>query len=204
LRRRILLTFLLLVVMLTAVMLSKWPRSDATLNPALTEARARWESQGASHYRMTLVTSALPSPPTALELTVRDGEIVQERIISCENPSAEYPAEWCEPTQRYYTSRGRYTIEQLFETADICTQRTLISMSRCPAYISPAFHGFTSVEAMSEAIQTCQSYLRSVDTICAVSYDPASGYPAEIWALVYRVFNGSSSISVRAFEIIVR
>jgi hypothetical protein len=201
LRRRIVLAFFLLAVMLTAVTLSKSTRSGDTLDPALTSARALWNERGSPNYRMTLVTSALPSPPTVLELTIQEGEIVQESIIPCDNPSEAYPEDWCEPTRLYYTWRGRYTIEQLFETARTCTSRTLISISHCPAYVAPEFYGFASAPAMFEAARTCQAYLQHSDSLCAVRYDATYGYPAQISHLTPGLIHDGGTVEVRAFEI---
>jgi hypothetical protein len=97
---------------------------------------------------------------------------------------------------------GRYTIEELFATADVCTHRTQAIINQCPAYSSGEFRGFSSAEDMVDAIGACETYLQSEDVLCAVIYDPTYGYPREISHYMYAVLDGGSTISVKEFEII--
>ncbi len=162
--------------------------------------RALWNSAGIQNYQMRLVTLALPVPAIGLDLTVQKGEIVQQSIIACENPSAEYPESACETISRYYSNMGRYTVDQLFDFADECLRKTQIAIAHCPAFAADKLQRFSNYDDIFSMAHACQHYLESSDLLCSVNYDTHYGYPNAISTYAPNVMDGSIMITVKEFQ----
>lgn len=164
--------------------------------------REQWNTSGVNHYRMTILTVALPIPPIALDLTIQDDQILEERILNCDENFENYSASNCDSIQRYHPELGRYTIAELFGIADDGIRTTLTSLEKCPLFQRRDFAWFTSVEAMMDAVQTCSDYLDGSDRLTAVEYDPDYGYPITITRYIPEVMDGFSSITIEQFQVI--
>jgi hypothetical protein len=183
------------ITIVLKVTVNHTPNTNTLLDP-----HTRWQSQNIQDYQMTIIVNALPAPPAALDLVIRNGEIVAETILACEQPSEEYPERWCEPTRDYYAYMARLTIDDLFETAEQCLEQTRLALSECP-YIAADFQGFEDKEEMYQAAESCQTYLRgSPDTLCAVQYNDVYGNPQEISLYFSNTFHPRGAISVRDFQ----
>jgi hypothetical protein len=188
----------ILAVLLTVMIIVVVVRSN--IKP-LTQ-RDFWKAKGISSYQMRVDTVALPSPPVGLDLTIRGGEITNQSIIACDNPSEEYPESLCDTIKRYYSWVGRYTIEQLFDTAQECIRKTQTSFAVCPAVNASEFSAFSTSEDMVNTANACRSYLQGLDSLCTVQYDSDYGYPNHISFYNPNVFDGYSTITVNDFHVI--
>jgi hypothetical protein len=178
----------------------------STVQPTATPSyRDLWNERGAHSYRIIVDTFAPPIPPIGMELTVQDGEVIKQSIIACDNPSEKYPAHNCAPIRQYYPHWGVRTIEELLDSADSCIAQTRISMSKCPAFSNAGFDRFTSSEAMFDAARTCETYLgksETMDTLCAVEYEPYFGYPKTLFFYVPGVDDGLGLTTISEFHIL--
>jgi hypothetical protein len=163
--------------------------------------RELWDSWGASKYVMVIETIALPQPPVGLELTIEDGEISNRSIIACDNPSGDYPAHYCETIQQYYSWVGNYTVEELFETADMCLAQTRTSLSKCSSSVTNGFDDFPDAERMLDTVRQCEVEFEDTDYFCAVKYHPHFGYPRDISIYNPSLLHGFTSITVKSLTI---
>lgn len=161
-----------------------------------------WSSKGISSYRIDVTTLALPVLPIGRSLFIQDGKITQDNIISCESPSTEHPAHYCDTIRRYYSGTGQYTLEELFDIADQCTRRTQNIIVICPAFHTSHFQGFSSSDELFDAAKTCEKYLQSSDVLCFVEYDVDYGYPKTIAQYMPQVLDGWVVISVKDFQVV--
>ena len=195
------LKFLWTVVLATAViMLLALLQLAGDSDTNLASRRARWNERRVSDYLLKIVTIALPAPPIGLELTIRSGQIVSERIIACDTPSDEFPADLCAPIRRYYSQMGHYTVDQLFDLADDATSRTQRSLAKCQAFPMQGFHGFSNWDDLWEAAQLCQSVLQISDVLTSVEYGTDYGYPRKISRYIPQVMDGFFSIEIKEFH----
>jgi hypothetical protein len=148
-----------------------------------------------------LVDRRLPQPPVAQALTIQDGEVTKHSIIACDNPSKEYPENLCEPISYYYRTLGIYTIEELFEIADVCLSQTRVSISKCSTTVADEFQDFPNAKVMFDTLKTCEAEFEYQDSFCAVEYDPYYGYPKDIFLHYLSFEDGYSTIIVKSFQI---
>ncbi len=192
--------FSLVLLIAVAAALLFLPALQQIGDPVSRDQRALWNENGSPDYQIRLLTVAPPAPPIGLELTVQGGQITQERILACDSPSDEYPADLCEPIRVYYGWMGRYTINQLFELADNGTWRTRNSMAKCAAFTIQNFQGFSSSDELGQAACLCQTDLQSSDLLASVEYDPIYGYPSRIMNYIRQVMDGGLSVEVQAYR----
>jgi hypothetical protein len=168
-----------------------------------------WNSRGGRNYEMIVEVLALPVPPVAQALTIKDGEIVKNSIVACDNPSEEYPAWACEPVKTYYASNGLYTIDELFDMADFGLTNTRKFMRKCRAAGRTMFQDFPNSDVMFAMAKTCdadlQGMIRRADVqlvvLTAVEYDSYYGYPVKITSYTPDAADGMSIIMVKNFRL---
>lgn len=212
-RKRYILPMLLLVMLIIAMILILTRLlpfdflSPTALPPPtnfLVNERSKWLSHNINNYRMTNVTFGAPAPPAALDLVIRGGEIVEETIIACENPSEEYPARLCEPTRNHYSYLARKTIEDVFEFAESCVARMQTDLASCP-YLPNDFLYFEDRDTMSQVVNDCFDYFNEPYLqlwVCTMQFDEVYGYPKEMSYYITSIVDGLGSVSIRDFQII--
>ena len=171
------------LVIISALMMLCSSSSVQDVPKNLADYRTLWNAQGVEYYRMELETILFPQPPVGLELVVRENEIVNSTIIACDNPSEAYPARLCEPIRRYYSWVGRFTIDELFDMADVCIQETRVWFSTCPLFADTEFHDYTDFGALVGTARECLTALPqdgNYVSLCAVSFNSDYGYPNAI------------------------
>lgn len=173
---------------------------DRTPDPDLSDDHSIWLDQTTNHYQMNVEAFAPPVPPVALRLTVRDGEIINESIIACDQPTEEHPARLCEPVRTWYTYMARYTIEELFAWAESCIIKTRQTLYKCPD-APDGFRRFDDPSEMFQVARSCEAYVQGFsDALCTVLYHPFYGYPEEITSLIPGVSDGVGVISIHDFQ----
>lgn len=202
-KRRLIIKIAVLMVMGTAVVVTVLlTRSAQKLEPVHSEYRSLWLERGSSNYQITVVTTALPSPPIGLKLTIQDRAIIQQSIIACDNPSEDYPASYCEPISLYYSEMGKHTVDDLFDQADECRRRTQMSLATCPAFTVGEFQGFSTTDELFTVIEGCREYFQPSAQLCAVEYEPYYGYPEIISQYTHGVSDGWGSIVVEELQLL--
>lgn len=209
--RPLLLLFSFLVIAAAIAVISLRTRiidnivATSTLIPATSTMapshRDLWNSRGSNNYEIIIEAVALPQPPVGVKLIIQNGEISNRSIIACDNPSAEYPTRLCEPIRQYYSSVGDYTIEELFDVADTCLNRTRASISKCSSTKIDELNDFIGIDEMFNAVKACDIEFQFPDSFCVVKYDPYYGYPRDISSYYPYFEDGFSSINVKSFQI---
>ncbi len=194
---RLVFSLLLLSLLTLLIVAAKRPENRER---ALLSNRAKWDARGSRSYTMTVEFFYLPLPPIGVMLSIQDGKAVREALISCENPSAEYPHLWCESARLNYHPAG-YTMDSIFQIADRCTDQTKASLAKCTVLDKATYQGFTTPESMVDAVGKCGDVLQSSDILCSVEYEPYYGYPTTISTIVPGVLDGFGTIKVKNIHI---
>ncbi len=217
---RTLLILLPLLLLGIAIVISQRPRLNNTPTPTVSITatptdsptpnppthRDLWNSRGGRNYEMTVEVRALPVPPVAQALTIQDGKIIKNRIIGCDTPPIDiYPASDCVTIKTYYSNNGLYTVDELFDMADLWLHSTREFMGKCSAARGELFRDFPNAEAMFEIVNICEADLQGTGTnivaLTAVEYDQYYGYPAKITSTILGALDGTSIITVKSFRL---
>jgi len=99
---------------------------ETSASPTAKDQSA-WTSKHITNYTMTVQTSSPPVPSVDLQIFIRNGKIVDEKLLECEVGQPEYSAPTCKALKTYYYSPGgQYsrTMDDLSKTAESCTEYT--------------------------------------------------------------------------------
>ncbi len=152
-------------------------------NSSLAVNQSIWTHKNVTNYTMTVTVLWLPIPASEVQVTVRSGKLTNEKLLQCEVGQPEYSASTCNTLTTYYYQPGgdrTYTIDQLFQKAQLCTKQTITVVARYGLGYQLGFTGFTSSDAMYDFENAYRTSLQNTDWLCSVQYDPQYGYPTEI------------------------
>ena len=182
--------------------------SDTTTVETLTSptvtSQSAWTSKHIANYTMTVQTSSPPVPSVDLQIFIRNGKIVDEKLLECEVGQPEYSAPTCKALRTYYYSPGgQYsrTMDDLLNIAESWTEFTKKAVAKCDVTVPTDFTGFTSSDEAWDFQKKCGTKLTSSDGLCSVEYDSQYGYPKEIFLTTPNVLDGGGVIAVKNFHV---
>ncbi len=174
------------------------------LYSALAVNQATWNNKHITNYTASITTLALPRPAVSVQVVVQDGKVEDEKLLQCEAGEPEYSANTCTvlTTDYHYIAGGQFTftLNDLFEIAQICTDRTRIAVAKCGLPYQIGFTAFSSYIEMFELQKACSQSLQYSDWMCYVEYDAEYGYPKTIIQSSPNVLDGVSVIDVKDFQ----
>lgn len=174
------------------------------LNSSLAVNQSTWNNKHITNYTMTVQTFAPPQPAVTVQVVVRNGKITNEKLMECEAGQSEYLPNLCEAIKTYYYAPGgrfTYTMDDVFQYAQFCTEQTNISVAKYGLIYQIGFTGFSSKDAMYDFERAYRTSLQSSNLLCSVEYDPVYGYPKEIITSIPQVNDGGSVIVVKDFRV---
>src|SRR5689334_17340550 len=148
----LLLLFLIGLVGLSSPTATNQPSTSATTtvetsaSPTVTN-QSVWTNKHIANYTMTVQSFFLPSPAVDLQIVIRNGKIIDEKLLECEVGQPEYSAPMCKALKTYYYSPGgRYsrTMDDLLNISETCTERTKKAVAKCDVPVPTDITGFTS------------------------------------------------------------
>jgi hypothetical protein len=176
---------------------------EPSASPTIKNQSA-WTSKHIANYTMTVQTSSPPVPSVDLQIVIRNGKIVDEKLLECEVGQPEYSAPTCKALKTYYYSPGgQYsnTMDDLFKIAESCTEYTKKEVTKCDVLMPVGFTGFTSSDELWDFQTNCGTKLTSIDALCSVQYDSEYSYPKEIFLSTPNALDGGSAIFVKNFHV---
>lgn len=193
--------FLLLLGVMGGVFVFAHQNSATSSNAPITDPLALWNAHALQSYRLSLDMTALPLSNIEMELLIRAEIIAEARFPACEETSDQFSALQCEIAEAYYRAGHAYTVTQLFERAESCTEIMRQVLSTCGLSEAPLSTGLSSFQELQATLATgCPADSPSVRYLCAVGYDSIWGYPKTIESYLPNVDDGYGYIRVTAFE----
>ena len=193
--------FLLLFGVVGSIFVVAHQNSATSSNAPITDPLARWNAHALHSYRLRLDLTAVPLSNIEMELLIRADVIAEARFPACEETPDQYSTLRCEQAEAYYRAGRGYTVMQLFELAESCTDTMRQVSSTCGLPEVALSTGLSSFQALQATLATsCPVDSSPVRYLCAVGYDSIWGYPTSIESYLPGVDDGYGYIRVTAFE----